>query len=65
MFRFFFLDLTYKLRKLTAGVLHKRLRRVILQDSSKRQDHDFVALDDRVQSVRDGEHGRVLELGLN
>ena len=58
---FLLLKLLQKLGELGVGVCHQSRRFVVFQDLSEGEDQNSVTLDDGVQAMRDGDHGRVSE----
>ena len=58
---FLLLKLLKKLGELGVGVSHQSRRLVIFQDLSEGEDQYSVTLDDGVQAMRNGDHGRVTE----
>ena len=58
---FLLLKLLKKLGELGVGVGHQRRRLVVFQDLSEGEDENSVTLDDGVQAMRYGNHGRVTE----
>ena len=47
------------------GVGHELLRRVVLKDSALVEEQDLVTIDDRIETMSNGEHSCTLELLLN